>query len=87
MEDFEYPVHHVTFPPGAALVVFTDGVTDSESRAGENYGGERLRRVLAGHHGASARDLCRRVIEDVRGFGDGENQDDLTLVVLTRAAA
>jgi len=24
------------------------------------------------------------VIEDVRSFGDGENQDDLTLVVLTR---
>ena len=28
-----------------------------------------------------------RTVEDVRAFGDGENQDDLTLVVLTRGAA
>jgi serine phosphatase RsbU (regulator of sigma subunit) len=87
MEDFEYPEHRCEIPRGGALVVFTDGVTDSETRAGENYGSERLRRVLEANAGASARDMCRRVIEDVRGFGDGENQDDLTLVVLTRHAA
>jgi serine phosphatase RsbU (regulator of sigma subunit) len=82
--EFDYHEHHVDLPPGSALVVFTDGVTDSESRAGENYGAERLRRLLESDGHPSARDLCRRVIEDVRAFGDGENQDDLTLVVLTR---
>lgn len=82
--EFDYREHRVELPPGSALVVFTDGVTDSESRAGENYGAERLRQVLESNGSASARDLCRRVIEDVRTFGDGENQDDLTLVVLTR---
>jgi serine phosphatase RsbU (regulator of sigma subunit) len=82
--EFDYREHAVAMPQGSALVVFTDGVTDSESRAGESYGTERLRRVLESNVGASARDLCRRVIEDVRAFGDGENQDDLTLVILTR---
>jgi sigma-B regulation protein RsbU (phosphoserine phosphatase) len=82
--EFDYTEHEVPMPEGSALVVFTDGVTDSESRAGENYGAERLRRLLESDGAASARDLCRRVIEDVRTFGDGENQDDLTLVVLTR---
>jgi len=82
--EFDYTEHEVEMPAGSALVVFTDGVTDSESRAGDSYGSERLRRVLEAEGGASARELCRRVIEDVRGFGDGENQDDLTLVVLTR---
>jgi phosphoserine phosphatase RsbU/P len=85
--DFNYSEHEFSMPAGSALVVFTDGVTDSESRAGENYGAERLRRVLETNGAASARDLCRRVIEDVRAFGDGENQDDLTLVVLTRSNA
>jgi sigma-B regulation protein RsbU (phosphoserine phosphatase) len=84
--DFDYDEHSVSIPAGSALVVFTDGVTDSESRAGENYGADRLRRVLESDGTSSARDLCRRVIEDVRAFGDGENQDDLTLVVLTRSA-
>jgi serine phosphatase RsbU (regulator of sigma subunit) len=84
LADFDYHEHEVAMPEGSALVVFTDGVTDSESRSGENYGAERLRHLLEADGSASARDLCRRVIEDVRAFGDGENQDDLTLVVLTR---
>jgi sigma-B regulation protein RsbU (phosphoserine phosphatase) len=84
IEDFEYAVNRAHLPPGAALVIFTDGVTDAETRAGENYGGGRLRALLESQAGSPARDLCRRVIEDVRRFGDGENQDDLTLVVLVR---
>ncbi len=86
IDEFEYHENHFDIPAGGALVVFTDGVTDSESRAGESYGGDRLRAVLERHAGESARDMCRRVIEDVRTFGDGENQDDLTLVVLKRGA-
>jgi serine phosphatase RsbU (regulator of sigma subunit) len=87
IDEFEYHENQFDIPAGGALVVFTDGVTDSESRAGESYGGDRLRSVLERHASESARDLCRRVIEDVRTFGDGENQDDLTLVVLKRRAA
>ncbi|HET6349547.1 MAG TPA: PP2C family protein-serine/threonine phosphatase [Candidatus Krumholzibacteria bacterium] len=84
LADFSYSEYEVPMPQGGALVVFTDGVTDSESRAGESYGSTRLRTLLESDGCGSARDLCRRVIEDVRTFGDGENQDDLTLVVLTR---
>ncbi len=87
IDDFAYEENQFTIPEGGALVVFTDGVTDSESRAGDSYGADRLRAVLERHAGESARELCRRVIEDVRTFGDGENQDDLTLVVLKRRAA
>jgi serine phosphatase RsbU (regulator of sigma subunit) len=84
IDEFEYHENHFQIPEDGALVVFTDGVTDSESRAGESYGSARLRAVLEQNAGESARDLCRRVIEDVRTFGDGENQDDITLVVLRR---
>lgn len=84
IDEFEYHENHFQIPDDGALVVFTDGVTDSESRSGENYGTDRLRAVLVLNAGETARDMCRRVIEDVRTFGDGENQDDLTLVVLKR---
>jgi serine phosphatase RsbU (regulator of sigma subunit) len=86
IDEFEYHENHFEIPDGGGLVVFTDGVTDSESRSGDYYGTARLREVLERHAAESARDLCRRVIEDVRRFGDGENQDDLTLVVLKRHA-
>jgi serine phosphatase RsbU (regulator of sigma subunit) len=87
IDEFEYHENHFQIPEDGALVVFTDGVTDSESRAGEAYGSARLRTVLEENARESARDLCRRVIEDVRTFGDGENQDDITLVVLRRRAS
>jgi sigma-B regulation protein RsbU (phosphoserine phosphatase) len=84
VEDFQYVESACEIPAGGSLVIFTDGVTDSESRSGDYYGTGRLRAVLETDRAASAREVCRRVIEDVRHFGDGENQDDLTLVVLTR---
>ncbi len=84
LEEFDYVENDCNIPPGGSLVVYTDGVTDSESRSGDYYGTERLRSVLESNGNLTARDVCRRVIEDVRSFGDGENQDDLTLVVLKR---
>ncbi|HEU4366116.1 MAG TPA: PP2C family protein-serine/threonine phosphatase, partial [Candidatus Krumholzibacteria bacterium] len=84
LEDFDYLECECRIPPGGALVIYTDGVTDSESRAGDYYGAARLRSALERHGALSARDMCRRLIEDVRAFGDGENQDDLTAVVLKR---
>jgi serine phosphatase RsbU (regulator of sigma subunit) len=86
IDNFAYDENHFEIPEHGALVMFTDGVTDAESRSGEAYGTERLRAVLERHAQEPARDLCRRIIEDVRTFGDGENQDDLTLVVLKRGA-
>jgi sigma-B regulation protein RsbU (phosphoserine phosphatase) len=86
LEDFEYVQSDLTIPRGGAVIIYTDGVTDSETRAGEYYGPERLRSVLEKNADGSAREVCRRVFEDVRAFGDGENQDDLTVVVLRRDA-
>ncbi|HEX5132499.1 MAG TPA: GAF domain-containing SpoIIE family protein phosphatase [Candidatus Krumholzibacteria bacterium] len=86
IEDFEYVQSDCTVPPGGVMIIYTDGVTDSESRSGDYYGTDRLRAVLEKHDAVPAREVCRRVIEDVRAFGDGENQDDLTVVVLKRHA-
>ncbi|MDH4337194.1 MAG: PP2C family protein-serine/threonine phosphatase [Candidatus Krumholzibacteria bacterium] len=84
LEEFDYLECDCHVPAGGSLVVYTDGVTDSEARNGDYYGAPRLRSVLERNGDMSARDVCRRVIEDVRAFGDGENQDDLTVVVLKR---
>ncbi len=86
VEEFEYLENRCEIPRAGALVIYTDGVTDSESRTGDYYGAGRLQAVLEGNRDAPAREVCRKVIEDVRAFGDGENQDDLTLVVVKRRA-
>jgi sigma-B regulation protein RsbU (phosphoserine phosphatase) len=84
LEDFHYEENTCQIPPNGSLVIYTDGVTDAETTAGEYYGTDRLQTTLQDNVGEGARTLCRIVIEDVRQFATGENQDDLTLVVLTR---
>jgi serine phosphatase RsbU (regulator of sigma subunit) len=86
LEDFRYRSFTSEVPAGGALVIYTDGVTDSESDAGDYFGAARLQAVLERHADRSAREICRCVIDEVQAFGKAENQDDLTLVVLRREA-
>jgi len=72
--------------PGERLVLFTDGITDAASPAGDRFGYERLRDTI----GAScltggAVDTCRAVIQGVLAFqADALPADDLALLVLRR---
>lgn len=85
LEDFAYRVNSCNIPNNGSLVIYTDGVTDSESSTGEYFGTDRLRDVLVRHGNGGAGDICGGVIDEVRAFGSGDNQDDLTLVVLKRS--
>jgi sigma-B regulation protein RsbU (phosphoserine phosphatase) len=69
-----------TLEPGAALVVFTDGLAEGR-RAAELYGEERLLRSVASHAG-SATSLVDGVLADVLAFQDGVGRDDIALVVV-----
>jgi len=86
MEDFDYRSSDYAMAPDTTLVVYTDGVTESESEGGEYFGSERLCSVLERNSSASASELCQTVIDEVRTFGSQERQDDLTLLVLKRSA-
>jgi len=84
LEEYAYQVNECDFPKRGVLAIYTDGVTDCESEAGEAYGTDRLQQVLERTSSGSARDICRSVVDDVRAFGRSEDTDDLTLVVLKR---
>jgi phosphoserine phosphatase RsbU/P len=71
--------------PGEAVVFYTDGITEARNPGGAFYGEDRLRQLLSGLAGASADDVRRAVVEDVREFRDGaEAYDDLTILVAER---
>jgi sigma-B regulation protein RsbU (phosphoserine phosphatase) len=74
--------------PGDALVLFSDGVTEAESPAGELYGEARLRAALESATRASAVDLIRHIRGAVSAFTAGARAaDDLTLLALRRASS
>jgi len=86
IERFDYQASDYEMAPDSTLVVYTDGVTESQSQDGEYFGTERLRAVLERSASASASEICSTLLDEVRAFGSAERQDDLTLLVLKRCA-
>lgn len=71
--------------PGDRLVLYTDGITDAGSPAGDRFGIPRFERLAADSHQGHAVDTCRAVIQSVLQFqGDADPADDLALLVLRR---
>jgi len=79
----EYAEVRAELPPGAALVLYTDGVVEAR-RQRELYGVERLDALLGARRELCARSLAHAVTEDARGFAGGELSDDLAVVVIRR---
>jgi len=79
----EYTESHAELPPGASLVLYTDGVVEAR-RDGELYGDERLDALLSERRGLTARELAAAVAEDAREFAGGDLSDDLAVVVIRR---
>ncbi len=68
---------------GDVLVCYSDGITERTNSAGELYGTERLRLLVAANHRLSAENLAAKIFEDAENFAGGvQAADDGTLVVL-----
>ncbi|HNW93398.1 MAG TPA: SpoIIE family protein phosphatase, partial [bacterium] len=76
----------ITLAPGMTLLVYTDGITEAQNRAGAFYGEQRLRDWLAAQPpAADAATLAAGLTAAVAAFADGAPPaDDLTLLVLQR---
>lgn len=68
--------------PGDRLLLFTDGITELKDDTEEEFGEERVERVVAKHRAASAAELKDRVLAEVSDFANGAFEDDVTVVVV-----
>jgi serine phosphatase RsbU (regulator of sigma subunit) len=69
---------------GDILAIYTDGVTESFDDAEEEFGERRLIGALRQHRELSSSDLLAAIVDEVRQFSPGEQQDDITLIVARR---
>lgn len=83
-EDWEVALGRTQLAPGDLFVAYSDGITEAsrgEYPADEQFGEERLVRVVREHANESAEAVAAAILGSVQGFGAGEQSDDLTLVV------
>jgi serine phosphatase RsbU (regulator of sigma subunit) len=71
----------VELEPGDSIVLYTDGVPEARSK-GDLYGEKRLVELLRSCAGCDASALAERIEADVLDFQDGQNTDDLAVLVL-----
>jgi sigma-B regulation protein RsbU (phosphoserine phosphatase) len=73
------------FRRGDALVLYTDGVTETPNDEAKEFSGARLADVVRALHGRSAREMNDGILESVGRFaGRTAQRDDVTLVTVKR---
>jgi len=74
-----------TLYPGDVLVVYTDGVVDTEDPHEKAFGSKRLKKIIRENRGLSAKALIHEVIKKTRHFSEFQPfLDDFTLVVIKK---
>ncbi|MGK2850646.1 MAG: PP2C family protein-serine/threonine phosphatase [Candidatus Limnocylindrales bacterium] len=71
--------------PGDVVLLYTDGVTDARSPAGDRFDETGLLAAIERARGGSAHDIVREVRDSVEAFAHGaEPADDITIVGIGR---
>lgn len=78
-----YDEHVVELLPGDVFVFNSDGISETFSPLGEEFGWERIAEIAERHHDKTAREIVDAIFGAVQAFrGDAEQMDDQTVVVV-----
>lgn len=81
-----YTTQSRPFPSGAAVVLYSDGITEAEDAAGEEFDNPRLEAILREFIEGSALSLRNKIAEAVEEFTAGTSQKDDQTLVIARVA-
>lgn len=86
-EDSEYKQAKVKLFPGDMVILYTDGVTEMRNEQQEEYGIQRLNKLVVENSYLSAEDFIRLMVDDLEKFrGQEPPHDDTTMLVLKRVS-
>jgi serine phosphatase RsbU (regulator of sigma subunit) len=87
MPGMRYEDKEITLEADEAALFYSDGLVEARDPKGEMFGFPRLRELVAEH--GEERSLEEALLEELYTFvGEGwEQEDDITLLTLRRAAA
>jgi sigma-B regulation protein RsbU (phosphoserine phosphatase) len=77
-----YKENRARLEPGDLLAMYTDGLVEAPNAEDEEFGEERLGRLLCQHRTLSLERICNTVFDELAVWrGDLEAHDDATLVL------
>ncbi|MCX6163262.1 MAG: PP2C family protein-serine/threonine phosphatase [Ignavibacteriae bacterium] len=81
--DFKYKDAAVKFDCEDLLLYYTDGITEYFNQKNEQFGEDRLKNVIEENYNLSAKEICNKIIEEVKSYSNGIQQaDDMTLLAI-----
>jgi serine phosphatase RsbU (regulator of sigma subunit) len=80
-EEWNCSVAELELAAGDVLVIYTDGVSEAADDKEDEFGETRLIEVTRSHQQHSADEILDAVLASVQGFSQGEQADDMTLIV------
>jgi len=79
--DWECAISECDLVPGDMLALYTDGITEACNEKGEEFGEALLIEGLRQHRAQPCQAAVEAITDEVRRFGNGEESDDITLIV------
>jgi serine phosphatase RsbU (regulator of sigma subunit) len=80
-EEWECSVAELDLAAGDVLVIYTDGISEASPNEEDEFGEQRLIDTARRHRHRSADEVLEAIISEVQGFSQGEQADDMTLIV------
>ncbi len=85
MEDAEYTQARVKLNPGDMVVLYTDGVTEMRNEQDEEYGIQRLNKLIVENNQLNAEEFIQLMMDDLEQYrGQEPPHDDTTMLVMKR---
>jgi phosphoserine phosphatase RsbU/P len=80
----EYPVCNFPVFPGDRFLLYTDGVTEPENEARQQFGENRLEQIMRDNESRSVSDLSQLLPDEIRVWqpSNTAQQDDMTLILI-----
>ena len=83
LEESVYPVEELRLQPADKIILYSDGLTESQNGSGEFFGLARLRRAVSAGERASCQELHAAILSALEQFTQGAPQnDDISLAVI-----
>jgi phosphoserine phosphatase RsbU/P len=79
--DWECFVGEAQLETGDVLIIYSDGITETTGRGGEEFGETRLLETLRKNRELDAARMLQKMESAAEQFRSGEQEDDLTLVI------